>query len=316
MTVRALITCPQLLRKIDEHRRAFEERGIALVLPDVVQQLTEDELIALLPDISGIIVGDDPLTARVLSFATELRVISKWGVGIDNIDVAAAGELGIAVENTPGVFGDEVADVVLGYLVLMARQLHRIDAAVRSGSWLKPEGVSLRGRTLGVVGLGDIGMAVVRRGLALQMRVLGVEVDRERARAAEQVGVEVVPLEELLRRSDAVSLNCPLTPDNRHMIDVAAIGSMPRGAWIINTSRGALVDEAALVDALRDGQIGAAALDVFEIEPLPPDSPLRDMENVILGAHNSSNTAEAVRRTSALAIANLLEHLPASSDDG
>jgi D-3-phosphoglycerate dehydrogenase len=306
---RVLITSPQLQRTIRAHQARFDERDIELLIPPVVQQLSEDELIALLPGVDGAVVGDDPLTERVLDAGDRLRVISKWGVGIDNIDVAIARERGITVTNTPAAFGDEVADVVIGYLVLLARQLHLVDGAVRGGQWFKPEGVSLAGRTMGVVGLGDIGRSVVKRAVAMEMRVLGAEVLVDRAEAAERLGAEVVPLPALLRDSDVVSLNCPLTPENRHMIDADALASMKTGAWIINTARGGLIDEAALAVVLEKGHLAGAALDVFETEPLPADSPLRRLDNVILGAHNSSNTAEAVHRTSERAIDNLLAGL-------
>jgi len=308
-SARVLVTCPQLQRTIHEHDAAFATAGIDVIVPPVIQQLTEEELIDLLPGVDGIIVGDDPLTDRVLRRADRLRIISKWGVGIDNIDLGAAADLGIGVMNTPGMFGDEVADVVIGYLILLARRLHQIDAAVRAGRWAKIEGVSLAGRTLGVVGLGAIGRSVAERGRALRMRVVGSEVFEPNAVTAEQLGVVIVDRATLLREADVVSLNCPLTAENRHMVDGSAIASMKRGAWIINTARGPLIDEAALIEALASGQVGAAALDVFEAEPLPMDSPLRAFDNVILGAHNSSNTLEAVRRTSAKAIENLLRGL-------
>jgi D-3-phosphoglycerate dehydrogenase len=306
---RVLVTAPQLQRTIAAHRARFDEREIELLIPPVVQQLNEDDLIALLPGVDGVVVGDDPLTERVLDAGDRLQVISKWGVGIDNIDVAIARERGITVANTPAAFGDEVADVVIGYLVLLARQLHVVDDAVRGGQWFKPEGVSLAGRTMGVVGLGDIGRSVVKRAVAMEMRVLGAEVLVDRAEAAEMLGADVVPLAVLLRGSDVVSLNCPLTPQNRHMVDTAALASMKTGAWIINTARGGLIDEAALAVALKEGHLAGAALDVFETEPLPAESPLRHLDNVILGAHNSSNTAEAVYRTSERAIDNLLAGL-------
>ena len=308
-SARVLVTCPQLQRTIHEHDAAFAAVGIEVIVPPVIQQLTEEELIELLPGVDGIIVGDDPLTDRVLRRADRLRIISKWGVGIDNIDLGAAADLGIGVMNTPGMFGDEVADVVIGYLILLARRLHQIDAAVRAGTWAKVEGVSLAGRTMGVVGLGAIGRSVAERGLALRMRVVGSEVFEPNAVTAEQLGVVIVDRATLLREADVVSLNCPLTAENRHMVDASAIESMKRGAWIINTARGPLIDEAALMEALASGQVGAAALDVFEVEPLPMDSPLRAFDNVILGAHNSSNTLEAVRRTSAKAIENLVRGL-------
>jgi D-3-phosphoglycerate dehydrogenase / 2-oxoglutarate reductase len=308
-TFRVLITCPQLQRTIDDHRATFAAAGVEISVPPVVQQLTEAELIELLPEMDGIIVGDDPLTAGVLEQAPRLRIISKWGVGIDNIDLRAASERGIAVTNTPGMFGDEVADVVIGYLILLARHLDRIAAGVRAGGWPKVEGVSLSGRTLGIIGLGAIGRAVAVRGKALGMVVLGSEVLEVNAAAAERLGVIIVDREALIRRADVISLNCPLTAENRHMLDASALETAKRGAWIINTARGPLIDETALAAALHSGQIGAAALDVFEVEPLPLDSPLREFDNIVLGSHNASNTAEAVARTSARAIENLLRGL-------
>lgn len=306
---RVLITSPQLQRTIDDHRQKLAEHGIEAELPPVVQQLSEERLMELLPGADGIVVGDEPMSRTVLENADRLRVISKWGVGIDNIDLDAAREMGIQVTNTPGMFGDEVADVVIGYLVLLARQLNRIDSGVRRGEWPKPEGVSLADRTLGVIGLGHIGLAVGRRAVAMDMRVLGTDVREESGSAAREAGVEVVELAQLFRDADVVSLNCPLTPENRHMMNASSLATMKRGAWLINTARGGLVDESALVAALEDGQIGAAALDVFETEPLPDGSPLRQFDRVILGAHNASNTAEAVTRTSVAAIDNLIRGL-------
>jgi D-3-phosphoglycerate dehydrogenase len=304
-----LITCPQLQRTIDEHRARLEGEGIDIVLPRVVQQLSERELMVLLPGTDGIIVGDDPLTAQVLAHADRLRVISKWGVGIDNIDLSAAAQMGIRVTNTPGMFGDEVADVVIGYLILLARQLHRVDALARSGEWPKIEGISLAGRALGIVGLGAIGRAVATRTLAMGMHVFGTDIDEANAAAGAALGVRLASPEELLPQVDVLSLNCPLTEDNRHMINAGTLGTMRRGAWIINTARGPLIEERALVDALASGVVGGAALDVFEVEPLPADSPLRRFDSVILGSHNGSNTAEAVRRTSLRAIQNLVDGL-------
>jgi len=303
---RILITCPQLQRSIDEHRERLEAIGLELILPPVVQQLSEAEMMDLVPGIDGMIVGDDQITREVLAHADRLRIVSKWGVGIDNIDLAAAQELGIRVTNTPGMFGDEVADVVIGYLILLARHLHLADQSVRDGQWSKPEGVSLASRTLGIIGLGDIGQAVARRALAMGMRVIATEIRSDNAQAGERAGVEVVDLPTLLEEADVVSLNCPLADNNRHMINAAALRAMKRGAWIINTARGPLIDEDALISALASGHIAAAALDVFEVEPLPSTSALREFDNVILGSHNGSNTREAVRRTSAKAVENLL----------
>jgi D-3-phosphoglycerate dehydrogenase / 2-oxoglutarate reductase len=309
MTHRVLITCPQMQRHADEYVRRLEALGIAAEVPPVVQQLSENELIAMIDRFDGIILGDDPLSRRVLEHATKLRIISKWGVGVDNIDLAAAADLGIPVTNTPGAFGEEVADVVIGYLILLSRQLHRTDAGTRIGAWPKIEGFSLRGRTLGVVGLGSIGLALASRGAAHGMRVVGTDVFDGRHAEARALGLEVASLEQVLKSADLLSLCCPLTAANRHMLDTAAFAQMRPGSYLVNTARGGLVDEAALVGALQSGKLAGAALDVFETEPLPAGSPLRAFDNVILGAHNASNTIDAVRRVNELAMSNLLHGL-------
>ena len=309
MSERILIANIQLQRSLADHRRRLDERHAELIVPPVRQQLTEAELLELIPGIDGMVAGDDQVTRAVLERGDRLKIVSKWGVGTDGIDLVAAAELGIRVTNTPGMFGDEVADVVIGYLVMLARHLHRTDSAVRAGEWAKPEGVSLSGRTMGVVGLGHIGRAVALRALAMNLRVLGTEVDPANRAAAEQLGVEVVGLESLLADSNVISLNAPLTAESRHLLNADALGRVQHGTWVINTARGGLIDESALIAALERGQVGAAALDVFEVEPLPMDSPLRGFEQVILGSHNASNTIEAGHRTSERAIDNLIRGL-------
>jgi phosphoglycerate dehydrogenase-like enzyme len=302
-----LVTCPPMQRTVADWRGRFDELGIEVGIPTVVQQLSEDELQALLPHYDGMIAGDDPLTADVLGSAAKLRVVSKWGIGLDSIDRLVAERLGIRVTNTPDTFGDEVADVAIGYMIMLARQLHRIDRSVRDGGWAKPQGVSLAGRTLGIVGLGSIGRAVARRGIAMGMRVIGHEIVEGSAARAAEMGVELVGLESLMAEADAVSLHCPLTDQNRHMIDASQLARLPRGSFLVNTARGPLIDQAALVDSLRTGQLAGVALDVYEVEPLPESSPLTKMENVILGSHNASNTREAVARVNQLAIDNVLK---------
>jgi D-3-phosphoglycerate dehydrogenase len=307
--MRVLVTCPQLQGAFDAYRSRFDELDIDVELPEVLQQLSEEEMAAIIDRFDGAIVGDDVLSSAVLHRASRLRVVAKWGIGVDNIDLRTASQLGIRVTNTPGVFGDEVADVVIGYLVLLARGLHTIDRRVRAGEWTKVEGVSLARRRLGVIGFGSIGQAVARRGQAMAMTVVAHDVAPAQAEVADAIGIQLLPLEELIAASDIVSLNCPLTDENQHMMDERRLSLLPRGAWVINTARGPLIDEKALVAALRSGQVGAAALDVFESEPLPAESELRQLDSVILGSHNASNTAEGVRRVSDLAVANLLAGL-------
>jgi len=297
---------------IDEFRPAFDDRGISLVLPDVVQQVTEEELIAMIGDFDGMIAGDDPLTARVLEHAGRMQIISKWGVGTDGIDKQAARMRGIEVTNTPGVFGEDVADVALAYLVMLTRQLHVIDASVKAGGWFKHEGRSLNGKIMGIAGFGSVGQAVARRAQGFGMTVVAQDIVEAARPPAADLGVELVDSDELFRRSHALVLCCPLTPETHHMVDAPRLGLMPRSAYLVNVARGPLVDEAALVEALRSGQIEAAALDVFEDEPLPEDSRLREFGQCVFGSHNGSNSTEGVLRASERAVENLFAGLERS----
>jgi D-3-phosphoglycerate dehydrogenase len=311
--LRVIVTCPPMQRTAEEWLPSLTDRGIEVEIPPVTQHVSRADLERLLPISDGIIAGDDPLDRALLaSAASRLRVISRWGVGIDNVDLEAARELGIEVRNTPAVFADEVADVAIGYMIMLARRLHSIDAGVRAGEWPKPQGVSLAGRTLGVVGLGSIGRAVAKRGLAMGMTVVGIDPMPQAEATAAELGVQLLGLDEVFAAADVLSLNLPMSPENRHLVNEARLGAMKPGSFLVNTARGPLVDEAALVEALESGHLAGAALDVFETEPLPAESRLRGLPNVILGSHNASNTIEAVRRVNRLAIDNLLAVLEAN----
>jgi D-3-phosphoglycerate dehydrogenase / 2-oxoglutarate reductase len=306
---RVLITCRQMQNCIDEFLPTLNEHQLELVMPEIVQQPSEDDLIEIIGDFDGMIAGDDPLTARVMDHAKRMRIISKWGVGTDGIDLEAARERGIAVTNTPGVFGDDVADVALGYVVMLARQLHRIDASVRAGGWFKHEGLSLTGKTLGVAGFGCIGQAVAQRGQGFGMRVVAQDVAPATHAKAAEMGVEMVDRDQLFGQSDFLVLCSPLTSETWHMVDERTLALMPSGSFLVNVARGPLVDEPALVKSLDSGHLAAAALDVFEQEPLRPDSALRRFEQCVFGSHNASNTREGVLRASARAVENLLRGL-------
>lgn len=301
-SLKVLITCPPMLRNLPEFRPRFEERGIALEAPDVVQTLSEPELVRLVPGCDGWIIGDDPATRAVFTAgkAGRLRAAVKWGVGVDNVDFVAARELGLPISNTPQMFGAEVADVAVGYVIALARHLVAIDRGVRAGSWPKPSGISLGGRTAALVGCGDIGRSTAKRLLAADMRVLVY--DPVLAAANVPAGAELVRWPERVEEADFIVLTCALTRENRHMINAELLRRSRRGVRIVNVARGPLIDEPALVQALQSGQVSAAALDVFEDEPLPADSPLRKLDSCIFGSHNGSNTVDAVRRASERAI--------------
>lgn len=309
MKRRVLVTCLQLQQDIERYRGFFSQRDIEIELPPVVQRLGESELLEIIHRFDGVIAGDDEFTAKVLEKGKRLRVIAKWGVGVDAIDLDAAKRLGIRVSNTPNVFADEVADVVMGYIILLTRQLHKLDRSVRSGDWKKVRGTSLRGKTLGVVGIGSIGQAVLRRAHVAGMSMIGYDVNSVPNPFIRETGLRIVDLKYLLQNSDFISLNCNLTPENRHMLGPNEFALMKTGVHIINTARGTLINEAALVQALKEGKVAGAALDVFEQEPLPIDSPLQQFENCIFGTHNSSNTTEAGIRVNEIAIRNLLDGL-------
>ncbi len=310
MGLRVLVSCAQMQTTLPQHRERLEAAGVELVVPEIKgQQLGEDELLELMPEIDGVIAGDDIFTAAVLEASARLRVLSKWGIGTDSIDKAAAARLGIPVTNTPGVFGDEVADIALGYVLLLGRRQHQVDAAVRAGGWPKVEGESFRDQIALVVGLGSIGRCIATRLQAIGMRVLGHDPLSDAQRAAEDLGVQVMSLGDGLRAAGWVVLAAPLTEETWGLLSRERLALLPDGARVVNVARGQLVDQEALIDGLRSGRLGGAGLDVYEAEPLPPDSPLTVMDNVVLGAHNGSNTRQAVERTSALAVDNLLAHL-------
>lgn len=304
---KVLVTCPPMVRMIDEFRPRFAALGVAVDAPAVVQTLPEAELITLVPQYDGWIIGDDPATRAVFTAgkAGKLKAAVKWGVGVDNVDFVAARELGLPITNTPGAFGGEVADVAVAYVTMLARELAIIDRGVRSGAWPKPAGVSLAGKTVGLVGYGDIGRNVGRRLAAADMKL--VAYDPALTTAPE--GVELAQWPARVEDADFLVFTCALTPKNRHMLNADVLGKAKQGVRIVNVARGPLIDEPALVAALASGHVRSAALDVFEVEPLPADSPLRGMEQCVFGSHNGSNTADAVRRTSERAIALLAGYL-------
>ena len=309
MTWRILITAPYFLPVVESYRSQLESEGLELVIADVHERLSEDELLPLVPMINGAICGDDQFTERVLRAAPHLKVISKWGTGIDSIDTNAAARLGIRVCNTPNAFTDCVADSTLGYILNFARQLYRMDGDVRSGKWTKPDAVTLRECTLGVIGVGNIGKAVVRRAVAFGMTILGCDPVTVSESFLADTGLKQVSMEQLLNTSDFVTLHCDLNPTSYHLIDRPQFDSMRSTAYLINTARGPVVNEHALIEALERGKIAGAALDVFETEPLPCDSPLRKMNNCLLAPHNANSGLAAKKRVHESTIRNLLTGL-------
>jgi len=309
MTWRILISAPYFLPVVEDYRSQLEAEGLELVIADVRERLIEAELLTLVPGIHGAICGDDQFSERVLHAARHLKVISKWGTGIDSIDTSVAARLGILVCNTPDAFTDCVADSTLGYILNFARRLFMMDQDMRRGKWNKRDAVTLRECTLGVIGVGNIGKAVARRAVAFGMTVVGADPASVPQSFLDETGLKLVSLPELLKSSDFVTLHCDLNPTSYHLIDRRQLELMKSSAYLINTSRGPVVNERALVDALRSGQIAGAALDVFETEPLPSDSPLRELSNCLLAPHNSNSGSAAKKRVHESTVQNLLAGL-------
>ncbi len=309
---RVAVTCTHLIRDIDGYRQSFADAGLELVLPDVPgQELAGDELVAAMDGIVGVVAGDDQFTDDVMAQLRDLKVISKWGIGLDGIDLPAAAARGITVTNTPGMFGNEVAEQALAYLFALVRGIVDVDREVRAGGWPKPVGRSVGSLSAFVLGLGDIGRTLVTKLQALGVTVSGSDPSPEAATFAGQAGIELGDPADLSKDVDVVFVTAPLNPATRGMVDAAFIDGMWSGSWLINVGRGPIVVGSAVADALETGHLAGAALDVFEIEPLE-DERLRTAPNLILGSHNASNTFEACHRTHERAIANLVENL--SSD--
>ena len=313
MTWKILVSAPYMQPVIQEFVPLLRENGAEVILPPVRERLSEEELLQWISDIDGVMCGDDAFSERVMRAAPRLKVISKWGTGIDSIDKEAAQRLGIAVCNTPDAFTQPVADTVLGYMLCFARGIPWMDRDVRAGRWQKIPGFSLREATLGVIGVGNVGKAVARRAAAFGMRVLGNDIVPIPEGFVTETGLRLTDKGKLLEESDFVSLNCDLNPTSQHIIGEWELSLMKPTSYVINTARGPLIEERALVKALERGSIAGAALDVFEVEPLPVDSGLRRLDNCLLAPHNANASPDAYRKVHENTIRNLLDQLQAHS---
>lgn len=298
-----LVSCPPMLLSIARYQQHLTERKMLAHCPEFTAIIPETELLELIPQFDGWIIGDDPATAEVFATASagKLKAAVKWGVGVDNVSFPGAESAGIPIANTPGMFSDEVADVAAGYVVCLARKIIDIHNGVKAGHWLKPVGMSLRGKRAAVVGYGNIGREIVNRLLAFGM---DVNVYDPLLSPATELPPRVMARKwpDEIETADFLVLACSLSNDNHHLINDQLLDSCKPGIQIVNVSRGPLIDESSLCRALESGKVAAAALDVAEVEPLPAESPLRRFDNCIFGSHNGSNTQEAVDRTSQKAI--------------
>ena len=305
-----LMTAPYMIPFLDRFRPVLTDYGIDLIVPDVQERMEEEDILKYAGQFDGTICGDDRYTARAIEACIpRLKVISKWGTGVDSIDAEACVKFGVKLGRTPNAFTTPVADTVLGYMLAFARRGPWMDKAMKNGEWKKIPGKTLSEMTLGVIGVGNIGKAVTRRAKAFGMKVLGTDIIDVDHVFVSETGIEMTALQFLLSNSDFVSVNCDLNPTSHHLINADTLALMKPNAILINTARGPIVEEKALVAALSSGQVGGAALDVFEFEPLPADSPLLKMDNVMLAPHNSNSSPTAWERIHWSTIKNLVEGL-------
>lgn len=305
MSWRVVSTCPPFAQTGDEAIHKLRDAGCALTHTTATGPLKGDTLITALAEAEAVIAALDVFDDAVFAALPKLQLVARWGVGFDAVDLAAATRNGVIVTNTPGVLDETVADLAFALLLGIARRIHTSHAAMRQGDWLPEWGADVHGKTLGLVGCGRIGLAVARRAQGFNLRLLASDL-RPKPEAL-RLGVEYVPLEKLLAESDFVSLHAAVTEKSRGLIGAEQLRLMKPTAFLINTARGALVDETALAQALNKGQLAGAALDAFCIEPLTRFHPLRTAQNVLLTPHLASLTTDNGRRISDVAAAAVLD---------
>lgn len=289
-------------------REMIEAFADGIVYNPQTRPLTAEEVAKLLDGVDGYIAGLDYITAEALANApASLKVISRYGAGVDRVDLAAAKAKGIVVTNTPGTNSTAVCELAFALMLSLARHIPQLDAAVKSGGWPRTSGLELCGKTLGIVGMGAIGKKLATRAIAFGMDVIAYDPYFDAAFAAEH-GIRQMELNDLIPQADVISLHVPLTEQTKHMIGTEQIARMKDGAFVINTARGGLVDEAAAAEAIKSGKLGGIGLDAFEVEP-PTESPLMGLDNVVLTPHAGAHTDEAVAGMGLMAVQNLIDVL-------
>ncbi|HEY3425375.1 MAG TPA: phosphoglycerate dehydrogenase [Negativicutes bacterium] len=284
----------------DDAKAILESKGYSITWNPVGRPLKEQELLELIPGMDALITGTDEVSEEVIAAGLpNLKVIAKYGVGYDNIDVAAAKKQGIQVTFTPGVLTKSVAELAMGLMLCTARNTAAMDRLVRQGKWERITGTELSGKTLGIVGTGNIGKEVAKRSAAFDMDIIAYDVWPNSA-FAEKYGVRYVPLSELFEKADFISLHIPSTPETVGMINIESLQNMKNTAVLINTARGDLIIEEDLIRALQEGIIAGAGLDTFAVEPLR-DERFFNFNNVVLSPHAGSNTRETLAKMSAMA---------------
>lgn len=305
--MKILVTARSFIKTPGRHKELLEQTGYQVVENPLDRPLKEAEMVELIRDADGAILGLDEVTAKVIEAGRQLKVLSRYGVGVDRVDLKAATAAGVVVTNTPGTNHIAVAELTLGLMLSLARRIPEHDRIVKGGSWNRVRGTELAGKTLGIVGLGWISREVIRRAFAFDMRIV-VQTAYPDKELADHYGVEYLPLERLVREADFISLHCAFTPERADLIGEKELRAMKPTTYLINTARGELVDEEALLVALQEGWIAGATMDAFKEEPAT-GSPLVKLNNFIATPHIGATTLESVIRMGILAVENALQVL-------
>lgn len=306
MVLRVLVSNIMMLNERERFDAALRERGIEPIWPTVNQFMDENQCLEFAGDVDGWLAGDDKISRSVLkAYLPRLKVVSKWGTGIDSIDLAAAKDFGVPICNTPGAFRDAVGEYAIAMLLSASRRIALTDRSIRGGKWPKGRYIGMTGGTMGIIGYGAIGQGVGQRARGLGMSVVAYDPFLDKTPDA----TELVTFKELIARSNAICLCCNLTEQNYHLLNGEAFGNMRDHVIIVNVARGGLIDEEALANALKTGKVSAAALDVFEEEPISPDHPLLTFDNVVISSHNANSTVQAIELVHNNTLDNLFKHL-------
>lgn len=305
--MKILITPRSFASFSDKPFKMLTEKGYKIKRNNTGRPYKKEEMLKFIKDVDGIIIGIDELSAEIIETANELKVISKYGIGLDSIDINVATNKKIIVTNTPTANVDAVADLAFGLILSLARRIPEADKKTKSGKWEKIIGKAVWRKTIGIIGLGKIGRQVVKRAQGFEMNILVFDIVEDK-KFVQEYGIKYVNLEKLLQKSDYITIHIPLNDATRNMISYEELEKMKKDAFLINTSRGGIVDEEALYDALRNKQLRGAALDAYENEPLQ-ETPLKELDNVIMTPHIGAYTEEAIDNMGIQAAQNLIDVL-------
>lgn len=303
---KVLVTATNYSLLCAEAKRLLEEGGCEIIENKVGRPHTFEELVPLVADIDGVVAGVDTWDEAVFKLAPKLKAIARFGVGVDNIDLAKAKEYGVKVTNVPGGNANAVAELTIGLLLSLIRNVPTLHQSARRGYWDRHVGEELAGKTVGLLGFGNIAQMVAKKLRGFDVSIIAYDKYPNTAKA-EELGVELVTSDEVLSRGDIVSMHLPSLKETRHMMNDAAFAKMKRGAYFLNTARGALVDEQALYRALESRTIAGAAIDVYEAEPVSADNPLIKLDNIITTPHTAAETVETYQRVGLVTAQALLD---------